>query len=216
MGLGVPIHWFGLQFSDEQFDPASGLSEELNELTAEGIQTYDGVNHTISKEDFIIKAPVTRTGYTQVIVTSTGALREPSIRLAYNIKAFVLGNALVTPGTLARAGEDHDRQILSFLKKVKEALGIVQHTVPEAEPLSAKLHGAVHPVKTPIPLSQIQCMFRTQATYAKLHSTSWGDWAQLEFFEGILVGVAAFRIEGTGSAGIKASVLWRYTGLISS
>lgn len=60
-GLVVPIHWFGLQFSDEQFDTVSGLSEELNESTAEGIQTYDGVSLTFSTEDFIIKAPVTST-----------------------------------------------------------------------------------------------------------------------------------------------------------
>lgn len=117
-------------------------------------------------------------------MTSTGALREPPIRLAYNIKAFVIDNALATPGTFARAGEDHDRQILSFLKNVKEVLGIVQHTVREAEPLSAKLNGAVYPVKNPA---------------------------------GILVGVAAFRIDDivdivpaadrTGRN--QASVLWR-------
>ena len=138
------------------------------------------------------------TGRTQVIVNISPAFGGSSIRKVYDINVIVLENSLIAGDALSGTAKGPLRAILDFAGRVKVALAIVQRTAPEAQLLVVEAtlpRGVVYPVKDPLRLSQLECVFRTNSGTAIIRSTGWGEYGLPVFLSYGRIGVSVVNLQ---------------------
>ena len=145
------------------------------------------------------------TGRTQIVVNISPGFGGTSIRKVYDINVIVLENSLIAGDALSGTAKGPLRAILDFTGRVKIALAIVQRTAPEAQLLVVEAtlpRGVVYPVKDPLRLSQLECVFRTNSGTAIIRSTGWGEYGLPVFLPYVRLGVSVINLEG-----IKVDIL---------
>ena len=138
------------------------------------------------------------TGRTQVVVNIGSGFGSPPIRKVYNVNVFVLNNSLVAGDALSDTANGPLYEILDFAGRVNIALRIVQRTAPEAQLLGVEAtlpRGVVYPVKDPLRLSQLECVFKTESGTATIRSTGWGEYAAPIFSPHHRIGVSVIHLE---------------------
>ena len=155
-------------------------------------------NAAIEFENLVWTFNSLETGRTQVVVNIGSGFGGPAIRKVYNVNVIVLENSLIAGDALSGTAKGPLRAILDFAGRVQIALAIVRRTAPEAQLLvvEAKLpRGVPYPVKDPLRLSQLECVFRTESGTAFIRSTGWGEYAPPIFTPHSRVGVSVINIE---------------------
>ena len=173
-------------------------------------------NAAIEFENIVWTFNSLETGRTQVVVNIGSGFGGPAIRKVYNINVFVLDNSLIAGDALSGTAKGPLHAILDFAGRVQIALAIVQRTAPEAQLLvvEAKLpRGVVYPVKDPLRLSQLECVFRTQSGTAIIHSTGWGEYAPPIFLPYPRLGVSIIKIEDIAVDIVPAAQAVRDAGI---
>ncbi len=155
-------------------------------------------NAAVEFENLVWTFNSLETGRTQVVVNINRGSGGIDIRKVYDINVFVLDNALIAGDALSGAPKGPIRAILDFAGRVEIALAIVQRTAPEAELLvvDATLpRGVVYPVKDPLCLSQLECVFSTKSGTAVIRSTGWGEYAPPVFLPYRRFGVSLIKLQ---------------------
>ncbi|KAI4170229.1 MAG: hypothetical protein LQ343_005112 [Gyalolechia ehrenbergii] len=138
------------------------------------------------------------TGQTQVVINTSSDFGGFINRKVYNINVYVLENSLIAGDALSGTAKGPLRAILDFAGRVNVALGIVKRTAPEAQLLSAQAnlpHGVPYPMKDPLRLSQLECIFRTDAGVAKIRSTGWGEFEPPVFMPDEIIRMSVISLD---------------------
>ena len=155
-------------------------------------------NASIESENIVWTFNSIETGRTQVVVNIGSGFGSPAIRKVYNINVLVLDNSLIAGDALSGTAKGPLHAILDFAGRVKIALAIVQRTAPEAELLVVEAtlpRGVVDPVRDPLRLSQLECVFKTNSGTAIIRSTGWGEYAPPIFLPYSRLGVSVINLE---------------------
>ncbi len=155
-------------------------------------------NAAVEFENIVWTFNSLETGRTQVVVNISRGSGGIDIRKVYDINVIVLDNALIAGDVLSGAPKGPIRAILDFAGRVEIALAIVQRTAPEAELLvvNATLpRGVVYPVKDPLCLSQLECVFSIKSGTAIIRSTGWGEYAPPIFLPYRRIGVSIIKLQ---------------------
>ena len=173
-------------------------------------------NATIEFENIVWTFNSLETGRTQVVVNIGSGFGGPAIRKVYNVNVIVLDNSLSAGDALSGTAKGPLHAILDFAGRVKIALAIVQRTAPEAQLLvvEAKLpRGVVYPVKDPLRLSQLECVFKTKSGTAIIRSTGWGEYAPPIFLPYGRIGVSIINLEDISIDIVPAADAIRAAGI---
>ncbi|KAL8935864.1 MAG: hypothetical protein Q9216_005215 [Gyalolechia sp. 2 TL-2023] len=212
---------FGQRFTIKESTPSSatGFVQEQHSPFALTME-----NAGIEFDNLVWTFNSLETGQTQVVINITSDFGGIIIRKVYNINVFVLENSLIAGDALSGTARGPLRAILDFAGRVNIALGIVRRTAPGAQLLSAQAtlpHGVPYPVKDPLRLSQLECIFSTDTGMAKIRSTGWGEFEPSVFLPDKVVGLSVIKLEdimvdvvaavdAIRSAGIE-SAFWHVT-----
>ena len=134
-----------------------------------------------------------QTGVTEVIISAASdiVIHDVPIITKYIFVITVLPQISILPFP-------PPTEILSFKGRVSIAQREVQKIWRDAALINVSVstpHRAPHPVKDPLRLTHMRCLFNLKGGTVSISSTGWGTFGPPEYKEGVFVGAVSFDIE---------------------